>query len=456
MPLVSVNPANKQKIAEFNELTPAEVEAKIEASHQAFLQWRNTSFSERSKLMKAAGSELRRRKTDLARIATDEMGKTLSAAEAEVEKCALACDYYADNAEKFLSPEYAETDASQSYARFDPIGVVLAVMPWNFPYWQVFRFATPALMAGNAGVLKHASNVQGCAQAIEEVFVAAGFPEGLFANLAIGSAKVEPVIRHPLVAAVTLTGSEKAGSSVAEVAGQEIKKTVLELGGSDPFVVLADADVEAAVAAAVTARMQFNAGQSCIAAKRFIVHESIAQEFSDQLATAVEKLKVGDPHDPETSVGPLTNEQMQEDIERQVNESVKQGAKILSGGQRGNDNGYYFQPTVLGNVTRGMPAFDEELFGPVFPIITFSNEARAIELANQSIYGLGSSVFGKDASRIAKEIAPLIESGAVFVNGPVKSDPRLPFGGVKKSGYGRELSSYGIKEFVNIKTVWVK
>lgn len=456
MPLVSVNPANKQKVAEFNELTPAEVEAKIEASHQAFLKWRNTSFGERSKLMKAAGSELRRRKTDLARVATDEMGKTLSAAEAEVEKCALACDYYADNAEKFLSPEHTETDASQSYARFDPIGVVLAVMPWNFPYWQVFRFAAPALMAGNAGVLKHASNVQGCAQAIEEVFVAAGFPEGLFANLAIGSAKVEPVIRHPLVAAVTLTGSEKAGSSVAEVAGQEIKKTVLELGGSDPFVVLADADIEASVAAAVTARMQFNAGQSCIAAKRFIVHESIAQEFSDQLAAAIEKLKMGDPHDPETNVGPLTNEQMQEDIERQVGESVKQGAKILSGGQRGNDNGYYFQPTVLGSVTPGMPAFDEELFGPVFPIITFSNEARAIELANQSIYGLGSTVFGKDAPRIAKEIAPLIESGAVFVNGPVKSDPRLPFGGVKKSGYGRELSSYGIKEFVNIKTVWVK
>lgn len=456
MPLISIDPANKQKIAEYTELDQSTVEAKLQAAHQAFLEWRKTSFAERSKLMKAAAAELRARKTDLARIATLEMGKTLAAGEAEVEKCALACEYYAENAEKFLSPEHVETDASDSYARFDPIGVVLAVMPWNFPYWQVFRFAAPALMAGNAGVLKHASNVQGCAQAIEEVFSAAGFPEGLFLNLPIGSAKVESVIRNPLVAAVTLTGSEKAGSEVAETAGQEIKKTVLELGGSDPFIVMADADVEAAVSAAVTARMQFNAGQSCIAAKRFIVHQSIVQEFSDKLVSAVEKLNVGDPLDPKTDVGPLTNEQMQKDIERQVNQSVAKGAKILAGGQRGSDEGYYFQPTVLGDVTTDMPAFNEELFGPVLPIITFRDETEAVKLANDSIYGLGSTIFSQDTNKAATEIAPLIESGAVFINGPVKSDPRLPFGGVKKSGYGRELSSYGIKEFVNIKTVWTK
>lgn len=456
MPLISINPANKQKIAEFAELDQAEIETKLQAAHQAFLEWRKTSFAERAKLMKAAAAELRARKSDLARLAADEMGKTLAAGEAEVEKCALACDYYSENAEKFLSPEHVDTDASNSYARFDPIGVVLAVMPWNFPYWQVFRFAAPALMAGNAGILKHASNVQGCAQAIEDVFKAAGFPEGLFTNLPIGSAKVEAVIRHPLVSAVTLTGSEKAGSAVAKVAGEEIKKTVLELGGSDPFIVMADADIDAAVAAAVTARMQFNSGQSCIAAKRFIVHESIAADFSSRLVSAVEKLKVGDPLDSQTDMGPLTNEQMQKDIERQVNESVAKGAKVLFGGERGNDDGYYFQPTVLGDVTVDMPAFHEELFGPVFPIIAFRDEAEAVELANSSIYGLGSTVFGKDTDKIAKEIAPQIESGAVFINGPVKSDPRLPFGGVKKSGYGRELSSYGIKEFVNIKTVWAK
>jgi succinate-semialdehyde dehydrogenase/glutarate-semialdehyde dehydrogenase len=456
MPLVSINPANKQKIAEYSELDQAAIESKLQTAHQAFLEWHKTSFAERSKLMQAAATELRTRKSDLAKLAANEMGKTLAAGQAEVEKCALACDFYAENSEKFLSPEKVETDASDSYARFDPIGVVLAVMPWNFPYWQVFRFAAPALMAGNAGVLKHASNVQGCAQAIEEVFKAAGFPDGLFINLPIGSAKVEAVIRSPLIAAVTLTGSEKAGSAVAKVAGQEIKKTVLELGGSDPFIVMDDADIDAAVTAAVTARMQFNSGQSCIAAKRFIIHESVVQVFSDKLVSAVEKLKLGDPLDPQTDMGPLTNEQMQKDIERQVNESVAKGAKILAGGQRGNDDGYYFQPTVLGGVTTDMPAFNEELFGPVFPIIIFNDEAEAVKLANSSIYGLGSTVFGKDTDKIANEIAPQIESGAVFINGPVKSDPRLPFGGVKKSGYGRELSSYGIKEFVNIKTVWAK
>ncbi len=455
MAMKSINPANLALLAETEELNSEQIGQKLSKAQETYNSWKSVSYADRAKLMKSAAKELRTNKAKYAKVITDEVGKTLSASEAEVEKSALACDYYADNAENFLSAEVIETDASESFVRHDPIGIVLAVMPWNFPFWQVFRFAAPALMAGNVGVLKHASNVQLSAQAIEDVFTAAGFPEGAFTNLAIGSSKVEAIIRDERVKAITLTGSEYAGSQVAKTAGEEIKKTVLELGGSDPFIVLEDADVAAAAVSAVSARMQFNAGQSCIAAKRFIVHENIAEDFTNKLKAEVEKLVVGDPTDPKTTVGPLTNLQMVEDIEKQVNESVSKGAKIIAGGKRGDPAGYFYLPTVLSNVGPGMPVYEEEVFGPAMPVITFRDESEAIQIANSSIYGLGSTIFSNDIER-AKDLAAQIESGSVFINHQVKSDPRLPFGGIKKSGYGRELSHHGIKEFVNTKTVWVK
>lgn len=455
MGMKSINPANLEQLAETAELTPQQIEQKLSEAHAAYDFWKNISFGERAKLMKKAAEELRSNKAKYARVITDEVGKTISASEAEVEKSALACDYYAENAEKFLSPEIIETDASESFVRNDPIGIVLAVMPWNFPFWQVFRFASPALMAGNVGILKHASNVQLSAQAIEDVFTAAGFPKGAFTNLAIGSSKVEAIIRDPRIKAITLTGSEYAGSQVAKTAGEEIKKTVMELGGSDPFIILEDADVAAAAQSAVSGRLQFNAGQSCIAAKRFIVHKSVAEDFTNKLKAEVEKLVVGDPTDPKTDVGPLTNLQMVEDIEKQVNNSVELGAKVVTGGKRGDPKGYYYLPTVLADITPEMPVYYEETFGPALPIIIVNSEEEAISIANSSIYGLGATIFSSDLER-AKNIATQIESGSVFINHQVKSDPRLPFGGVKKSGYGRELSHHGIKEFVNTKTVWIK
>lgn len=456
MALRSINPKNKQVIKEYTELSEQEINKKLDKAEKAFAELRTSSFAERKQWMNEAAGILRARKEEFARIITDEVGKTLSASEAEIEKCAATCDFYAENAEKFLSPEDIPTDASQSYARFDPIGIVLAVMPWNFPFWQVFRFAAPALMAGNAGVLKHASNVQMSAVAIEEIFESSGFPDAVFQNLAIGSAKVENIIKDPRIKAVTLTGSEKAGSAVAKTAGSEIKKTVLELGGSDPFIVLADADIDAAVQAAVIARFQYNAGQSCIAAKRFIVESPVIDEFTIKLKAAVEKLVLGDPYDAKTDIGPLVNEQMVNDIERQLEGSVSMGAEIICGGKKGNPEGYYLEPTVITRLTLDMPVCNEETFGPVFAIIEAKDADEAVKIANGSQYGLGANLFTKDIKKAQDEIAPKIESGAVFINGPIKSDPRLPFGGVKKSGYGRELSHYGIKEFVNVKTVWVK
>jgi succinate-semialdehyde dehydrogenase / glutarate-semialdehyde dehydrogenase len=454
MKMRSVNPATLETLSEIEELTPEETRAKIAKAHDTWAKWRKTPFSERARLMKNAAAELRKQKETLAKLITQEVGKTLVASHAEVEKCALVCEYYADNAEKFLSPEPVAVDGTESYVRFDSLGVILAVMPWNFPLWQVFRFAAPALMAGNTGVLKHASNVQGSARAIEKIFTAAGFPEGCFINLAISSGSVAAVIENPFIKAITLTGSEKAGASVASIAGKEIKKTVLELGGSDPFIVFADANMEKAVKTALSARMQLNAGQSCISAKRFIVHKSIASVFAEKLAAQVAALRVGDPMLPETDVGPLTNEQMVHDVERQVTESVAKGAKILAGGKRPPGAGYFYLPTVLSGVTKGMPVYDEEVFGPVLPVITFKTEADALRITNDSPYGLGATIFRSDIIA-AKKLAEHIESGCVFINSQVKSDPRLPFGGIKKSGYGRELSSYGIREFVNIKTVSV-
>ncbi|HEX5797634.1 MAG TPA: NAD-dependent succinate-semialdehyde dehydrogenase, partial [Candidatus Saccharimonadales bacterium] len=454
--LQSINPKNKKLIKTFDELTPAQIDKKLSDAREAFEKMRGTSIAERAKWMRQVSDILRKRKPKFAQIITDEVGKTLAAAEAEIEKCAATCDYYADNAEKFLKPEIVKSDAGKSFVRFDPIGLILAVMPWNFPFWQVFRFAAPTLMAGNVGVLKHASNVQLSADAIEEIFSESGFADNVFQNLAITSAKVEGIIRDPRINAVTLTGSEKAGAAVATVAGAEIKKTVLELGGSDPFIVLEGADIEAAVEAAVTVRLQYNGGQSCIAAKRFIIEEEIADEFTDKLKGAVERLKVGDPTDPKTDVGPLVNEQMVEDLHDQLERSVAMGAKIITGGKVEDAEGYYFKPAIITGNSFDTPVCKEETFGPVFAIVRVKDADEAVKVANESIYGLASNIYTGNAQFAQDNLAPKLEAGAVFINGPVKSDPRLPFGGVKRSGYGRELSHYGIKEFVNIKTVWVR
>lgn len=455
MALRSINPTTETLIKEFDELSQAAIDQKLAAAQTAYESWRTTSMAERSKLLHKAAEVLRQKKSDIAHIITNEIGKTLAASEAEIEKCAAVCDYYADNAETFLSPETIESDASRSYVRFEPLGVILAVMPWNFPLWQVFRFLAPALMAGNVGVLKHASNAQMSAEAIENVIIEAGFPDNTFQNLAISSGKVEYVIDSQFVQAVTLTGSEHAGSQVAMQAGKEIKKAVLELGGSDPFVVLDDANIDDAVEAAVTGRMQFNAGQSCISAKRFIVSQSIAKEFIDKLVTAVGELTTGDPNDEATNVGPLVNEQGLKTIDEQVKTSVENGAALLAGGEKLDRSGFFYAPTVLASVTKGMPVYDEEVFGPVFPVITFADEDEAIRIANDTRYGLGATIFSGSVERALK-LAERIDSGQVFINQPVKSDPRLPFGGIKKSGFGRELSHFGIREFVNVKTISIK
>jgi succinate-semialdehyde dehydrogenase/glutarate-semialdehyde dehydrogenase len=382
-----------------------------------------------------------------------EMGKPIAQGEAEVDKCALTCEYYAEHAEAMLAEQPRQIDAARSYVRFDPLGPVLAVMPWNFPFWQVFRFAAPALMAGNAAVLKHASNVPRCALQIEEVFGDAGFPRGLFATALVGSAAVGGLIADPRIVAVTLTGSEHAGRQVAERAGRELKKTVLELGGSDPFIVLADADVAAAARTAADARL-VNSGQSCIAAKRFIVVEPVADAFIARFADELRARRLGDPLARDTQVGPQARVDLRDDLHRQVAESVKRGARLVLGGEVPAGRGAFYPPTLLSAVDKGMPAFDEETFGPVAAVIRAKDEGDAIRLANDSQFGLGAALWTQDRAR-AERLAARIEAGAVFVNGLVKSDPRLPFGGIKRSGYGRELSEYGIREFVNIKSVWI-
>lgn len=455
MALQTKNPATEEIVAVFEELSPEALEAKLALAANAFQAWKKTAFAERALLMKKLGAYIREHNEDLAKLQTLEMGKTIVSSRQSGLKCADLCDFYAEHAEKFLSPETIKTEASEQYATFDPLGVVLAVMPWNFPFWQVLRFAVPAVMAGNVGVLKHASNVPQCAQAIEDAFRAAGFPEGVFQNLAVSASRVEAVIRDPRIAAVTLTGSEKAGSEVARIAGEEIKKTVLELGGSDPFIVFADADIDRAAEVAVAARMQGNVGQSCIAAKRFIVEAGIEDVFAEKVAARMSALKVGDPSLEDTDVGPLSTEQGLRDISRQVDESVAKGAKVLTGGNRVGDKGYFYAPTVLANVRKGMPAYDEETFGPVLALISFETEEEAVRIANDTRYGLGASICTSDMAR-AKRLIPQIDAGNVFINQAVRSDVRAPFGGVKKSGYGRELGVYGIREFVNIKNVLIQ
>lgn len=449
----AINPATNELIGEYKEHTTEQTSGIIKSVQAEFLKWRETSFDRRGKLMKKAAGVLRGNKEEYARTMTLEMGKIIGESRAEVEKCAWVCEYYADNAARFLADEVIETDAGKSLVAFQPLGIILAVMPWNFPFWQVFRFGAPALMAGNAAVLKHASNVPGSALAIERIYREAGFPQDLFRTLMISANKVEEVIVNPLVKAVTLTGSEPAGSQVALAAGRELKKTVLELGGSDPYIVLEDADIETCVKTSVTARM-INAGQSCIAAKRFIVVQSRLKEFEKRQTEIMSSLRISDPLDEDSQVGPMARMDLLDELDDQVQRSIKAGARLLCGGKRVDRKGAFYLPTVLADVKKGMAVYDEETFGPVSAIIPVKDAEEAVGVANDSRFGLGGSVWSKDLKK-AEELARRIESGAVFINGMTKSDPRLPFGGVKKSGYGRELSHYGIKEFVNIKTIWI-
>ena len=448
--LKSINPYTGEKIEKFKVHTKSDISKKIKKADKTFQDWRHVSFERKKELMLKLADELRNNKKDYATAITKEMGKPITQAIAEIEKCAWVCEYYAENAKNQLEKEIIETDAKESYVRYDPLGVILAVMPWNYPFWQVFRFIAPALMAGNVGLLKHASNVMRCAENIEQAILNAGFPEGCFQNLIIGSKKVEQIIRDKRVKAVTLTGSKPAGSSVASIAGEEIKKSVLELGGSNALVVFEDANITETVKTCVQARFQ-NTGQSCIAGKRLIVQESIYEEFLEEFITQVRELKSGDPMDEETYIGVLAREDLAIDLEEQLEKSKKQGAKVVLGGKR---NKAYFEPTIVINVNKKMTIFKEETFGPLMAVTRFNSDMEAIDLVNRSAFGLGVSIFTEDYER-AKALIPQFEDGAVFVNELVKSDPRLPFGGTKESGYGRELSSHGIKEFLNRKTVYI-
>ncbi|NQT62033.1 MAG: NAD-dependent succinate-semialdehyde dehydrogenase [Candidatus Marinimicrobia bacterium] len=449
----SINPSSGEFIKEYLTHSNDEATAIISQTQDAWSNWKQSGFQERSALMLRAAAILREDKEALALLMSLEMGKVIHEARAEIEKCAWVCEFYAEKAESFLADEMVETNASRSFVSFAPIGIVLAVMPWNFPFWQVFRFAAPALMAGNAAVLKHASNVPGCALAIEEIFFKAGFPANLFRTLMISASQVESVIMNPHIRAVTLTGSEAAGMQVASIAGRALKKTVLELGGSDPYIVLDDANIEKCVETAVNARM-INNGQSCIAAKRFIVVESRLEEFEAGKTKIMSTLTPGDPLLPGTQVGPLAREDLRDELHDQVKASLFAGARLLLGGKSISGPGYFYEPTVVSDVRSGMSLYHEETFGPVSAIIPVKDADEAIEVANDSDFGLGGSLWTDDLV-LGEQLARQIESGAVFVNGMTVSDPRLPFGGIKRSGYGRELSHFGIREFTNIKSIWI-
>lgn len=455
MTLTAINPTNGDTIKTYKQTQPEEAIKCVEASHQAFAVWKEMTFSQRAELMKRASQVLTENKEAYAKIMAIEMGKPIRQGRAEVEKCAWVCEYYAKNAFKMLQPERVETDASKSYVSFQPLGAILTIMPWNYPFWQVFRFAAPGLMAGNAVVLKHASNVPGCSLAIEDIFNKAGFPENLFQNILIPGEQIMRVMEHPLIKAVTLTGSNSAGQAVAASAGKMIKKSVLELGGSDPYIILEDADIEAAAKTCVESRL-LNSGQSCIAAKRFIVIETVRQQFEEMFIEHMRSKKMGNPLEEDVDIGPMARFDLREDLHRQVVQSVAKGAKCLLGGEIPKGKGAFYPATILSDVQKGMPAYEEETFGPVGAIISVKDEREAVQVANDSSFGLGAAIFTGDIERGERIAANELEAGCCFVNAFVKSDPRLPFGGIKSSGYGRELSHYGIKEFVNIKTIYVQ
>jgi succinate-semialdehyde dehydrogenase / glutarate-semialdehyde dehydrogenase len=453
MAIASINPATGERLKEFSAFDDAEIEKRLSRAETAFRKYRRTTFTDRSVLLEATAELLFQEKKNFAEIITHEMGKLLRDSIAEVEKCARGCRFYAENGERFLEEEPAQTDAAESYVQYQPLGPVLAIMPWNFPFWQVFRFAAPALMTGNVGLLKHASNVPQCALAIEQIFCRAGFDDGVFQALLIEPEQVEELIIDQRIKAVTLTGSEKAGSAVASAAAREIKKSVLELGGSDAFIVMPSADFERALSTAVKART-INTGQSCIAAKRFMIADQIYDEFLDQFVARMRALKVGDPMDETTEIGPLATEQILHGVHEQVQKTIAAGAKLLTGGNRIHGPGFFYEPTVLVDVPKKSPAYREEVFGPVASIFRVRDAHDAIELANDTTFGLGSSAWTNDREE-QKLFASELEAGMVFINAMVASDPRLPFGGVKRSGFGRELGAAGIREFTNTKTIWI-
>ncbi|MGB7462834.1 MAG: NAD-dependent succinate-semialdehyde dehydrogenase [Candidatus Acidiferrum sp.] len=454
MAIATINPVTGEVVKQFQALTDTEVDGRIAKAAKAFQSFRKTSFADRAKWMLKAGEILEAEKTELGRLMTLEMGKTFSSAVAEAAKCASACQYYAENAAKFVADEVIETSATKSYIHYQPVGIVLAVMPWNFPFWQVFRFIAPGLMAGNVGLLKHASNVPQCALKIEEILVRAGFPAGVFQTLLIGASQVDRILNDPRVAAATLTGSEQAGIQVGVSAAKRIKKVVLELGGSDPFIVMPSANIDEAASTAVKARV-INNGQSCIAAKRFIVHEQIADKFEKEFVSRMQALKLGDPFDEKTDVGPLATRDAVKDLDADVQKTLHAGAKLLAGGKPVNGPGNFYLPTVLTNIPKDSPAYREEFFGPVASIFRVKNLDEAIAIANDSRFGLGASAWTNDPAE-REQLINELEAGMVFINQMVASDPRVPFGGVKASGHGRELGPYGIREFTNIKTVWIK
>ena len=453
MGIATINPTTGETLKTFSELTGAQIETKLQLAATTFHNYKRTSFADRAAWMLRAAESLETEKHELGKMMTIEMGKPLKAAVSEAEKCAWVCRYYAETAEQHLADQVVETNANRSFVRFQPLGPVLAVMPWNFPFWQVFRFAAPALMAGNVGLLKHASNVPQCALAIEDIFRRAGFPEGAFQTLLIGSDKVEAILNDARVVAATLTGSEPAGRSVASIAGRQIKKTVLELGGSDPFIVMPSAKLQEAISTAVKART-INNGQSCIAAKRFIVDAAIYDQFERGFVDKMKALRVGDPLEEETDIGPLATPQIVDDLDEQVQRAVGEGARVLTGGKRVQRPGNFYEPTVLVDVDPATPVSCEEIFGPVAMLFRVNNIDEAIRLANATTFGLGSAAWTNNP-REQQQFIDELEAGCVFINGMVASDPRLPFGGVKHSGYGRELAEFGIREFVNIKTIWL-
>ena len=454
MAIATTNPASGELLKSFEPLTPIQIEHKLQLATDAFQSHRRTSFADRARMMLRAADILEKEKDDCARLMTLEMGKTLQSAVAEASKCATGCRFYAENAERFLADEIVETGAKRSFIRYQPLGPILAIMPWNFPFWQVFRFVAPALMAGNVGLLKHASNVPQCALKIEDIIRRAGFPQGVFQTLLIGSGAVDAILNDPRVAAATLTGSEQAGMQVGVSAAKRIKKVVLELGGSDPFIVMASADLEVAVTTAVEARIQNN-GQSCIAAKRFIVADSIADDFERKFVTRMQGLQIGDPFDEKTQLGPLANADAVTSLDADVQKTIAAGARLLTGGHPLKRPGNFYAPTVLTDIPKNSPAYQEEFFGPVASIFRVKSVDEAIQLANDSRFGLGASAWTNDPGETERFVNEL-EAGMVFLNKMVASDPRVPFGGVKHSGHGRELSVHGIREFVNIKTVWLQ